>query len=677
MERLSSLLSPFSSPSAALIDGVKFVVIGSSIETARRVSVSAWSQFVNSFYLTAHFSEEDFPFDWLMHWLSKQPAWGRSREFETTTRTTTAGRSKTAEVYDEDDNEDEDDELAPGKQKLKVVFRPTFDTTHSIWYKGHWLRVKRSKKTDGSDVEVLSISVVARNNSILKQLVLQAKKEYETDAEHRVNIYFADSHGSWRWTDSRHKRPMSSIVLNRGVKEMLLADARDFLKSEKWYADRGIPFRRGYLLYGVPGSGKTSLIHALAGELSLDIYVVSLSASWINDATLTTLMGRVPARCIVLLEDLDAAFTRSVSREDDAKDSKKDSKDSSSRNRDRDFTPSSFLSARDSDRLSDCNTLSLSGLLNSLDGVAAAEGRILFATTNHLEKLDPALSRPGRLDVWLEFKNASCWQAEQLFRNFFPSSEDIEAEGDGPPEGARPPTEEEELAMLAKEQGVVPSSPTASTSTDEKAAVPESLANERNPPKLESMKHDSPLSAAKLASYAQLFASSIPDNEFPVAALQGYLLKNKARPEAAAKEAKQWVLDERALRARLKKEREEREEEARKERERRRKEREEKEKKEKEEKEEKEKKEKEEKEKKEKEEKEKKEKEEKEKKEKEEKEKKEKQEKEKAAKEKAKETTEDDSELANSTIATGDDAKKEKWVDVKKDESTDKESTSS
>lgn len=127
-----------------------------------------------------------------------------------------------------------------------------------------WLRVRRSKKTDGSDVEVLSISVVARNNSVLKQLVLQAKKEYEADAEHRVNIYFADSHGSWRWTDSRHKvrsaslvlwhlanssvkRPLSSIVLNPGVKEMLLNDARDFLKSEKWYADRGIPFRRGYL----------------------------------------------------------------------------------------------------------------------------------------------------------------------------------------------------------------------------------------------------------------------------------------------------------------------------------------------------------------------------------------------------------------------------------------------
>ena len=76
-------------------------------------------------------------------------------------------------------------------------------------------------------------SVVARSNAILKQLVLQAKKEYEAEAIHRIQIYFADAHGSWRWTDSRHKRPMASIVLNPGVKEMLLEDARDFLKSEK------------------------------------------------------------------------------------------------------------------------------------------------------------------------------------------------------------------------------------------------------------------------------------------------------------------------------------------------------------------------------------------------------------------------------------------------------------
>jgi len=169
-----------------------------------------------------------------MLWLSRRPEWQRSREFETTTRTTTPGFSRTADNSFGDDEEEIDDEVA-GKVKTRVVFQPTFDTTHTIYYKGHWLRVRRGRKTDGSGCEIFTISVVARNNYIFKQLVLQAKREYEAEAVHRIQIYFADSHGSWRWTDSRHKRPMSSIVLNPGVKEMLLSDTstRDFLKSEK------------------------------------------------------------------------------------------------------------------------------------------------------------------------------------------------------------------------------------------------------------------------------------------------------------------------------------------------------------------------------------------------------------------------------------------------------------
>jgi len=79
-------------------------------------------------------------------------------------------------------------------------------------------------------------------------------------ATHLVHIFLAES-TSWRWNGAQKKRPLSSVVLEPGVKDMLIADAKDFLASEAWYADRGIPYRRGYLLYGVPGSGKTSLIH--------------------------------------------------------------------------------------------------------------------------------------------------------------------------------------------------------------------------------------------------------------------------------------------------------------------------------------------------------------------------------------------------------------------------------
>ncbi|KAH7923162.1 P-loop containing nucleoside triphosphate hydrolase protein [Leucogyrophana mollusca] len=590
MDALKSLVQPLvgGAGGSSVIDGMKLVVLGGTVETARRVSSSAWyalqrSWPISTFFLTAHFSEEDYPYDWLMLWLSRRPEWQRSREFETTTRTTTPGFSGSRSVDNSfgDDEDEGDEDGPPGKVKTRVVFQPTFDTTHTIYYKGHWLRVRRSKKTDGSGCEVLSISVVARNNSILKQLVLQAKKEYEAEAIHRIQIYFADSHGSWRWTDSRHKRPMSSIVLNPGVKEMLLNDTRDFLKSEKWYADRGIPFRRGYLLHGVPGSGKSSLIHAIAGELMLDIYVVSLSSSWISDSTLTTLMGRVPARCIVLLEDLDAAFTRSVTRDK----SSTGTPDSSNNNSNEESTapeqPTSSSSGRHrrshKEHISDVNTLSLSGLLNALDGVAAAEGRILFATTNHLERLDPALSRPGRMDVWIEFKNASKWQAEALFRNFFPSTEsDNEVlEGDlegielpNPPSGPQSPASSSHSSTLWSLSPSFSSSTASLVSPSSKNTTPESgpeVFGAKNqaylPPPVEehiaACQHSAkPLDGEKLAQLAKKFADSIPDDEFSVAALQGYLLKNKSQPESAANEAAAWVISERELKERLRKEKE-------------------------------------------------------------------------------------------------------------------------
>ncbi|KAF9241862.1 hypothetical protein BU15DRAFT_87086 [Melanogaster broomeanus] len=582
MDALKSLVQPLvgGAGGSSVIDGMKLVVLGGTVETARRVSSSAWCVSL-SFFLTAHFSEEDYPYDWLMLWLSRRPEWQRSREFETTTRTTTPGISGTrgADNSFGDEEEEGDEDGPPGKVKTRVVFQPTFDTTHTIYYRGHWLRVRRSKKTDGSGCEVLSISVVARNNTILKQLVLQAKKEYEAEAIHRIQIYFADSHGSWRWTDSRHKRPMSSIVLNPGVKEMLLNDTRDFLKSEKWYADRGIPFRRGYLLHGVPGSGKSSLIHAIAGELMLDIYVVSLSSSWISDSTLTTLMGRVPARCIVLLEDLDAAFTRSVTRD------KSSSGNPDSGNNNGEETPASEQPSVSSSRHRRHKEQHISD-----DGVAAAEGRILFAV------LDPALSRPGRMDVWIEFKNASKWQAEALFRNFFPSMEEkdeepIEGDLEGielpsTPAPQSPPSSSHSSTLWSMSPSFSSSTSSLSSSARNSHSPSESVGTQMySAPRTRCTSHlpieehiaacqhsAKPLDGVMLAQLAKTFADAIPDDEFSVAALQGYLLRNKSQPEAAANDAAAWVVSEREMKERLKKEKEAREIKEKLEREKRRKE---------------------------------------------------------------------------------------------------------
>lgn len=124
-----------------------------------------------AFFLTAHFSEEDLPYDWLMLWLGRRPEWQRSREFETTTRASGPGGASSNQHYSDEDRDwdqwetsinqtyyFDDSELDDGeaRPKTRIVFQPTYDTTHTIYYRGHWLRVRRGKKQD-SGCEMLSI----------------------------------------------------------------------------------------------------------------------------------------------------------------------------------------------------------------------------------------------------------------------------------------------------------------------------------------------------------------------------------------------------------------------------------------------------------------------------------------------------------------------------------------
>lgn len=141
-----------------------------------------------------------------------------------------------------------------------------------------------------------------------------------------------------------------------------------------WYKNKGVPYRRGYLLYGPPGTGKTSFTQAIAGELKLNICYLNLSGGNLCDDGLNRALNDAPADSIILLEDIDGIF---IQREE---------VQGNKRRRRR---------------------VTFSGLLNALDGVRSQEGRILFMTTNHKEKLDPALLRPGRCDFHVKLDNAS------------------------------------------------------------------------------------------------------------------------------------------------------------------------------------------------------------------------------------------------------------------------------
>ncbi|ETW03004.1 hypothetical protein H310_05440 [Aphanomyces invadans] len=193
--------------------------------------------------------------------------------------------------------------------------------------------------------------------------------------------------GSWTEVQTHQRRPLDSVVLPRQMKESLIDDVEDFLTDNcrAFYAAHGIPYKRGYLFHGVPGSGKTSLIQAIATHCNRNVCMLQITHPNLNDTYLRSILDELPPRSVLVLEDIDAAFTR-------------------------DRKPKMENSG-----------LTFSGLLNALDGLEFQDGHILVMTTNFRHQLDDALIRNGRIDVQVEFSYTTSDQMADMFLQFYPS----------------------------------------------------------------------------------------------------------------------------------------------------------------------------------------------------------------------------------------------------------------
>lgn len=281
-----------------------------------------------------------------------------------------------------------------GHIKTRYDFIPSIGT-HFIRYKGNWIRVERTREQQTLDIqmgipfETVQLTAFGRDRNVYFNILEEARQMALKEYEGKTIMYTAMG-SEWRqFGHPRKRRPLDSVVLDSGIADRILNDCREFIKNPAWYSDRGIPYRRGYLLYGPPGCGKSSFITALAGELERGICVLNLSERGLTDDRLNHLLAVAPQQTIILLEDIDAAFA-----------SREESKE--------------IKSAYDG-----LNRVTFSGLLNCLDGVASTEARILFMTTNYLERLDPALVRPGRVDVKEYIGWCSETQIEQMFLRFY------------------------------------------------------------------------------------------------------------------------------------------------------------------------------------------------------------------------------------------------------------------
>ncbi|KAK3687145.1 BCS1 N terminal-domain-containing protein [Podospora appendiculata] len=189
-------------------------------------------------------------------------------------------------------------------QKKPLYYSPWKGTFYFIYNKHlFWFRSVEEKLGIRTE-EVVTVSCFG-SPTILKQFFNDCRGVYLKLTKNKTTI-FEHRSGKWKRTSLKSIKPVSTVVINEEVKEELLRDIEGFLepKAPTWHANRGIPYRKGYLLYGPPGTGKSSLCLSLAGCFDLDVYILNISAA--DGHSLGALFAELPSRCLLLLEDVDA-----------------------------------------------------------------------------------------------------------------------------------------------------------------------------------------------------------------------------------------------------------------------------------------------------------------------------------------------------------------------------------
>ncbi|EXM07569.1 BCS1 N terminal-domain-containing protein [Fusarium oxysporum II5] len=454
------------------------------------VGSAAKSQFISSVEIKAH----DEIFNYVMSWVARHKL---SRNNHRLLASSTLDHEPFSLIPspsnqgdgDGDDVDDVDPTASLDELRSKISLynaRPLHWTpsvgTHFFMYENRLISFTRSVESQESSPfsrrpEKIELSCLGRNADVLKRIIYNARIEYLEKQRGRTSIYRAvKTYGdelSWTKCMSKPTRPMSTIALDETIKQSLIKDLSRYLnpRTKNWYATRGIPYRRGYLFSGPPGTGKTSLTLAAAGLMGLNIYMISLSSPNLSEDSLATLFRDLPRTCLVLLEDIDAAGLTNKRKKQETQ-------------------------ANNGPPKPMREPISLSGLLNVIDGVGAQEGRVLVMTSNHTENIDPALLRPGRVDFSVEFGLASSDTITQLFRLMY------------------------------------------GTSHDEVGSIEHAVTTEASEKSVDTTK--------SVAALAEEFTRLVPSLVFSPAAIQGYLLMHED-PIGAVDAAGKWVEEQQRL----------------------------------------------------------------------------------------------------------------------------------
>lgn len=257
---------------------------------------------------------------------------------------------------------------------------------YSLGYGSHYVIWKKqiflinlyrldNNTTNGKNIEI-TISTIGLSKRRLMDFFNQI---VDFDQEDTLKIGTLDSSGSISY-DSLKERDIATVILNDDLKNSIFRKIREFEENKEWYHQKSINRVLGLLLYGPPGTGKTSIIRAIATEFRNNIFVIPLN-NMTDDVFMSIIRGIISYDMdfsesrpkIIVFEDIDCISSTHI--RGDIIDTSEEPK----------------------------SKISLSTILNAIDGIDGVDNAIIIATTNHIEKLDPALIRPGRFGHHFKF----------------------------------------------------------------------------------------------------------------------------------------------------------------------------------------------------------------------------------------------------------------------------------
>ena len=362
--------------------GLLLMIIGGMSVYLRAVPERLWHWIVGQTTMLITVKDDDAAFVWVKEWFLDQKFLARIRrvDLDTTMRS----------------------------ERVALIPAPG---SHWFWYGGrpyvvYFHRSDGSRERTSRRTESLTFRTIGRSRSVLQRFVDDVVASHVRSMGAQ-SLLFAYNDG-WNRIEGYSPRLLDSVILQPGEREHLVQDVGNFRKSKRRYARLGVPYHRGYLFYGPPGTGKTSLVSALAANFGLAIYAINLAI--FNDRSLMDAVNQVSPNSVLLFEDIDCMKSGNAR------------------------TPLTLNTndgshARDEkESVVDRNGVTLSGLLNVLDGFYAPTNVLFMMTTNRIEALDEALLRPGRIDYKLYLGRATDNQKIELYRRFFPEVSKFEAE---------------------------------------------------------------------------------------------------------------------------------------------------------------------------------------------------------------------------------------------------------